>query len=237
MRIAAAIAFVALLELSMAIASARADELKAFEASYAWMWHGMTVAVSTVKLEKQGDTWMYSSRSSPRGIGKMFSQRPVQKSVMRVTGKGVQPLSYDADDGTSSTKRDAHVKFDWEHGRATGVYEDEKLDMPLHPDIQDDSSVQIALMVELLAGREPQQFQMLDRNGVREYGYHREGEESINTAVGKIDTIVYGARKTGSPRVTRFWCAPSRGYIPMRVEQQKDDDVQWTMQLQSVTRE
>ena len=232
MRMAAAVAL-----LAFTIATARADELKPFEASYAWMWHGMTVATSTVKLERQGDTWVYTSKSSPRGIGKMFSQRPVQKSVMRVTAKGVQPLSYDADDGTSATKRDAHVKFDWDHGRVTGVYEDTKVDMPLHPDIQDDSSVQIALMVELLAGREPQKFQMLDKNSVREYGYHRERAESIDTAVGKVDTVVYGAQKTGSPRVTRFWCAPSRGYIPMRVEQKKDDDVQWTMQLRAVTRE
>jgi hypothetical protein len=109
--------------------------------------------------------------------------------------------------------------------------------MPLHPDIQDDSSVQIALMVELLAGREPQKFQMVDKNSIREYGYHRDHEESLDTPVGKWDTIVYGAQKIGSPRVTRFWCAPARGYIPMRVEQKKDDDVQWTMQVQSVTRE
>lgn len=222
---------------SLAIDSAHADELKPFEASYAWMWHGMTVAVSTVKLEHQGDTWVYSSKSSPRGIGKVFSQRPVQKSVMRVTDKGVQPLSYDADDGTSSTKRDAHVKFDWDTGRVTGIYEDVKVDMPLHPDIQDDSSVQIALMVELLAGREPQKFQMVDKNTVREYGYHRESEESLDTSVGKIDTLVYGAQKVGSPRITRFWCAPAAGYIPMRVEQKKGDDVQWTMQLQSFKRE
>ncbi len=232
MKIAAAVVLFA-----FAVAGAHADELKPFEASYAWMWHGMTVAVSTVKLEKQGDTWAYSSKSSPRGIGKVFSQRPVQKSVMRVTDKGVQPLSYDADDGTSSTKRDAHVKFDWDHGRVTGVYEDTKVDMPLHPDIQDDSSVQIALMVELFAGREPQKFQMIDKNTVREYGYHREREESIDTAVGKVDTVVYGAQKIGSPRITRFWCAPARGYIPMRVEQKINDDVQWTMQVRSVTRE
>lgn len=216
---------------------ASAAELKPFEASYNWVWHGMTVAVSTVKLEHQGDTWVYSSKSSPRGIGKVFSQRPVQKSVMRVTDTGVQPLSYDADDGTPSTKRDARLKFDWDSKRVTGVYEDVKVDMPLQPDTQDDSSVQIALMVELLAGREPQKFQMVDKNTVREYGYHRERQESIDTPVGQVDTIVYGARKTGSPRVTRFWCAPSRGYIPMRIEQKKDDDVQWTMQLQSVTRE
>src|ERR1700761_8218847 len=78
---------------------ADADELQPFEASYAWSWHGMTVAGSTLKLQKQGDLWVYASKSSPRGIGKMFSERPVQKSILRVTDHGVQPLSYEADDG------------------------------------------------------------------------------------------------------------------------------------------
>jgi hypothetical protein len=232
-----ALAVLAAALLCVAVQPARADELQPFEASYAWSWHGMTVAVSTLKLQRQGENWVYSSKSSPRGIGKVFSQRPVQKSVMRVTDKGVQPLSYDADDGTASSKRDAHVKFDWEHGHVTGVYEDVKVDMPLHPEIQDDSSVQIALMVELLAGREPKQFQMIDKNTVREYNYTREREESLDTPLGKVDTIVYGAQKIGSPRVTRFWCAPARGFIPMRVEQKKGDEVEWSMQLQSLHRE
>jgi hypothetical protein len=232
--LAAGVLFVALATNQIA---ARADELKPFEASYAWSWHGMTVAVSSVKLEHQGDTWIYASKSSPRGIGKMFSERPVQKSTLRVTEKGVQPLSYEADDGTSSTKRDAKVQFDWEHDRVTGVYEDVKVDMPLQPGIQDDLSVQIALMVELLAGHEPQQFQMIDKNTVREYRYTREGAESVSTPFGTVDTIIYRSQKTGSPRVTRFWCAASRGYIPVRVEQKKGDDVQWTMQVQSVKRD
>lgn len=216
---------------------ARADELKPFEASYEWSWHGMTVAVSSLKLERNGETWVYSSRSSPRGIGRAFAERPVQKSILRLVDKGVRPLSYDADDGTSATKRDAHVMFDWENGRVTGVYEDVKVDMPLQPGIQDDLSVHIALMVELLAGREPQQFQMLDGNAVRGLHFTRGGEEPVATPFGKIDTIVYAAQKTGSPRIIRFWCAPSRGYIPLRVQQKKADDVQWTMQVQAVKRE
>jgi Protein of unknown function (DUF3108) len=213
-----------------------AAELKPFEASYAWVWHGMNVAVSTLKLEQQQDTWVYASKSDPRGIGKMFSERPVQRSTLRVTENGVRPLSYKADDGTSQTKRDADVVFDWEHNRATGVYEDAKVDMPLQPGVQDDLSVQIALMVELLAGRTPQQFLLIDKNTVREYRYTREGEESLSTPLGKIDTLIYRSQKTGSPRVTRFWCAPSLGFIPLRVEQKKGDDVQWTMQVQSVKR-
>jgi hypothetical protein len=167
----------------------------------------------------------------------MFSERPRQESTLRVTDAGVRPLHYKADDGTGSTKRDADLQFDWEHNRVTGTYEDAKVDMPLQPGIQDDLSVQIALMVELLAGRTPEQFLMIDKNSVREYRYTREGEESLSTPLGELDTVVYRSQKKGSPRVTRFWCAPSRGYIPLRVEQKKGDEVQWTMQVQSAKRD
>ncbi len=214
-----------------------ADELKPFQASYDWLWHGMTVAVSTLKLEQKDDTWVYRSNSEPRGIGRMFSERPTQESVLKVTSSGTQPLSYKADDGTASTKRDASVQFDWDHNRVTGVYEDAKVDMPLQPGIQDDLSVQIALMVELLNGRTPDKFLMLDKNTLREYRFVREGEDTLSTPLGSVATIIFRSQKTGSPRVTRFWCAPTRGYIPMRVEQKRGDEIQWTMQIGKLTRE
>ena len=129
----------------------------------------MTVAVSTLHLERQDDKWVYRAKSEPRGIGRMFSERPLQESVLKVTAEGVHPLSYKADDGTSSTKRDADVVFDWEHNRVTGVYEDAKVDMPMPPGIQDDLSVQIALMVELLRDHTPEKFSLLSGNSVREY--------------------------------------------------------------------
>jgi hypothetical protein len=219
-------------------AAAAADELRPFEASYNWIWHGMTVASSTLHLEHQeGDKWVYRSKSEPRGIGRFFSERPVQESVLEVTDTGVRPLSYKADDGTSSTKRDADVRFDWEHNRITGVYEDAKVDMPIPPGIQDDLSVQIALMVELLRGHTPDKFSLLSGNSVREYRYTRDGEETLTTPAGKVHTVIFRSEKQYSPRVTSFWCAPSLGYIPLRVQQKRKDDIEWTMQVQSVKRE
>ncbi|MGH8209706.1 MAG: DUF3108 domain-containing protein, partial [Steroidobacteraceae bacterium] len=103
--------------------------------------------------------------------------------------------------------------------------------------IQDDLSVQIALMVELLRGHTPEKFSLLSGNTVREYRYSREGEETLTTPLGTIRTLVYRSEKQNSPRVTRFWCAPSLGYIPLRVEQKRKDEVEWTMQVRSVKRD
>src|SRR5271170_7127339 len=216
---------------------AGADELKPFEASYAWLWHGLNVAVSTLTLQKSGDTWSYSSKSEPGGIGKAFSERPVQKSVLRVTDAGVQPLSYQASDGTASTRRAIDVKYDWDHGRVSGVYEDEKVDLPLTPGVQDDASVQVAVMVELLRGRTPERFTLLNKNAVRQYRYSREGEATLQTPLGNIATVIYKSERDGAPRVTRFWCAPDQGYVPLRVQQTRGQDVEWTMEIRSLKRE
>lgn len=220
-------------------APASADELKPFEASYIWKWNGVTVAVSTLKLEPRGDeTWAYSSRSEPRGLVSVFrSERPTQLSIVRVADEVVQPQSYKAEDGTKATNRDADVKFDWAQGHASGTYEDTPIDMPLKPGVQDDLSVQLAMFVQLLKGKTPENISLINKNSVREYRYVREGDETITTPMGPIATVIYRSEREGSSRVNRYWCAPSKGYLPMRVEQKKRDSVEWTMEIQTLRRE
>jgi hypothetical protein len=214
---------------------ASADELFPFEATYAWSWRGATVAVSTLRLEHgDGDTWIYSSTNAPRGLGYLYPMRPKLRSTLRISDQGVQPLSFKAEGAGDS--HDADVSFDWSAGRASGVYEGTAVDLPLKPGVQDDLSVQIAMMVELLHGRTPEQLWMIDKNSVREYRYRREGTETIDTPLGRIDTIIYSSQHPGSPRVTRFWCAPSAGYLPMRVEQKRVDSVEWSMEIRSLKR-
>jgi len=218
-------------------AGAGADELKPFTASYSWTWHGMNVAVTTVRLEQHGDHWQYSSQSAASGIGRMLSLAPKTVSVLQISGADVQPLSYQGDDGSGSDKRTVNVTYDWQHQRVTGVYEDTPVDLALTPGVQDDSSIQIALMAALLHGRTPDHFTVLDKNAVRAYQYRREGEATLHTPLGDVATVIYSSARANSPRVNRYWCAPSRGFIPLRVQQKRGDEVEWTMDIESLTRD
>jgi len=212
-----------------------AGEISAFETSYAWSWHGATVAVSTLKFEHQGgNIWVYSSSSDPRGLGRLYPIHPKLTSVLRVTDHGVEPQSFRADAG--SEDHNADVTFNWQIGRATGSYEGTKVDMPIKSGIQDDLSVQIELIFDLLRGKTPDNLSMIDRNTVRDYRYQREGEETISTPFGQVATVIYSSQHAGSPRITRFWCAPSMGYVPMRVEQKRIDKVEWTMEIRTLKR-
>jgi hypothetical protein len=217
--------------------AAAAEQLKPYTATYNGIWRGFTVAVSTLKLEQTGDTWTFSSRSEPRGIGKMASGvfPPLQVSVVRVTDQGVLPQSFKSSGGDSS--KSVVLNYDWQTHKVTGTYESTKVDLPLTPQVQDDGSVQLALMVELLAGRTPPTLQLIDKDSVREYDFSRDTEATIKTALGDVHTVIFKSQKKYSPRITRFWCATDRGYVPVKVQQTKGDDVQWTMEIQSLKRE
>jgi len=216
-------------------ASVAPETLTPFEVSYTWVWHGAPVAVSTLKLEpRAGDLWQYSSHSEPRGLGYLYPMRPKMQSILRVSEQGVQPLSFHATDGTAANERGADLIFDWEAGRVSGVYQGVKVDLPLKSGVQDDVSIQIAVLLALRRGRVPENLSLIDKNSIRDYTYRREGEETLETRLGRIETVIFASHHEGSPRTTRFWFAPARGWLPVRVQQKRLDSVEWTMEVESL---
>ena len=215
---------------------APSDEgLVPFQAGYVWLWKGAPVAFSRLDfMHQRDDLWVYSSSSEPRGLGHLYPIRPKLESTMRISGHYVQPLHLKVTG--SGTRHDADVQFDWSKGRATGIYEGKAIDLAVTPGVQDDLSVQIAMIRQLALGQTPEILREIDKNGIRDYLYKRVGEEKLDTAIGRIDTIIYTTEHPGSPRITRYWCAPSQGFIPLKVQQTMRDHIEWTMDIESLKR-
>ena len=53
------------------------------------------------------------------------------------------------------------------------------VDLPIEAGVQDDLSIQVALMQELLRGRTPSTFRLLDRNVIKDYQYTPEGTAKL----------------------------------------------------------
>lgn len=201
---------------------------------------GVTAGRSTLTLARRDDgRWSYSSRSSARGIFKLVAPGEItQISVFRVENGDVLPDHYRGDDGTSATQRDANITFDWRSRRVTGVYEDVPLDLPIEPGVQDDLSIQIALLNALLHERLPAGFKLIDKNLVKEYQYTSEGRQQLTTALGTLDAVVFRSRKLGARSSTLFWCAPSLGYLPVKVERHDGaDKIDWALAIRAARRE
>jgi hypothetical protein len=217
---------------------ARGAEMTPFEASFNVVWHGMGAGTSQLSLKRsEGARWLYESSNAARGIFRLAVPDEIrQSSELRIADDRVIPIRFTTDDGTSAGKRDIDVRYDWQASRATGMSEGKKVDVALIPGVQDTLSVQIALIHELVSGRTPTRFELLDGNEVKEYEYVAEGHERIDTALGSHDTVKFRSRRPDTDRSTVFWCAPDLGYLPLKVERHKGTKVEWSMSLKTLKR-
>lgn len=164
--------------------------------------------------------WLYESRAYPNILGRVaVSPDARQRSTMEVLQGAVRPVSLVFDDGTDDGAKDLRMKFDWAAGRVSGESKGKPFDLPLQPGTQDSTSVQVAMLMELAAGRAPKSF--LIQNGARleDYRYWSEGRATVVTPYGQYDTVVWASQRQGSKRVNRVWHAPSLGYVPVQAIQ------------------
>jgi hypothetical protein len=220
-----------LLALGSSLASASETALRPFTASYSITWHSMSAGSSSLKLEKLPDgRWAYSSQSSAKGLFRLAMPAELSsRSVFRIVDGRILPESFTADDGASSNEKDQRITFDWAAGKVTGVAERRPVDLQTRPGLLDTLSVQVALMHEMLAGRKPERFALVDKDKIKTYNYTVEGEETVRSAIGEYRTVIFRSARPDSKNGTYFWCAPDLGYLPLKVERRDGKEVQWSM--------
>lgn len=220
---------------SGALAASGTGQLRGFDATFTVVFRGLAAGRSQLHLEQLPDgRWRYSSRSQPQGVFRLaVIGEPEQQSLFRLHEGGVRPLEFTSQVGVKSGDRDQFMHFDWEAGRVTGKAEGEVVDIPLKPGMHDAGSVQVAMMLELINGRKPDRFLMIDKTKVKEYFYTHEGEETVDTPLGPQRTVIFRSAREGATRGTWFWCAPALDYMPVKVERRNGKRVEWSMTLQS----
>jgi len=164
--------------------------------------------------------WHFESRAYPNLLGRIaVSPDARQRSTMELSASGVRPLTLVFDDGSDSSAKDVSVTFDWATGHVRGQAKDKVFDHAVVPGTQDSVSVQAAMLQELLAGREPKAFWILNGAKLEQYRYWPEGHATVVTPYGQFDTVVWASQRDGSKRLNRVWHAPQLGYVPVQAIQ------------------
>jgi hypothetical protein len=217
-------------------AGTAADAPAEFVAKFAIEWKGITAGYTTLTLTRTAaNAYTYRSRNVARGIFKLaFPDAISQTSTFSVVNGEVRPTSYHADDGDPNSDKAVTLRFDWESGRVTGVAEKKPIDLALPSGTQDSLSVQIELMREVAAGRSPKGFWLIDDDEVKEYRYTREGTETLDTPLGKLETLRYRSEHAGSDRVTRLWLAPALSYLPIRAERSRAGKIDFSLVIREL---
>lgn len=221
-----------------AAAHAEAVVPKPFTATYAVSYRGIGAGTITFSFSRDPATgrYIYETHPNPGALARLFvSKAAVERSVMEIDDAGTRPIDWQLDDGKASKDDDGELHFDWSRNSVTGTVEGDPVNLTAEPGTQDRSSIQIAVTTALLRGVEPGTIALIDDNRIKRYVYTKKEQASVDSALGKLDTVIYeSTREGGSSRTSRFWMAPSLEYLPVRAEQIRKGKVETVMVLQKV---
>ena len=228
------------LALAAPLSHAKDRVLEPYKARYQVTFRGLSGGQIESSLSRGSvpGQWLYETRAFPSLLGRVaVSPHARERSTMQVTPSGVRPLTFDFNDGSTSSNKDVRFRFDWAAGRVQGEAEGVPFDLAVQPGTQDTASVQAAMIIELPAGRSPAGFPILTGRRLREYRYWYEGKSTVMTPFGQFEAVVWANQRDGSTRVTKVWHAPALGYVPVQAIQYRKGQAETQMKLLALTRE
>lgn len=188
-----------------------------------------------VRYLADGDVYEFSSSVLAKGLLKLARPNPaVERSHFRVTADGLEPLEFWYEDGSRSGEDNFHIVFDWERRIATVSSEAGRREIALPERALDRGSLQVALMRDLAASGTPRTYRMADEDSVAEYEYTDNGTATVQTGLGPITARILTQKRAGSSRETWLWVAPELKFLPVRIEQRRDGEVQTAFALVGV---
>ena len=221
-----------------------ADEARAadppvttYAATYAVEYKGKQAGVSEWSVRDVGDgRYEFQARITPKGMLKLIRPKPtIERSQFRVEGTHFRPLEYWFEDGSRSGEDNWHVVFDWERRIATVTTSEARREWAV-PDIAIDiGTLKAAVMRDLSANGAPGPYEVADQDTVFTYEYTDSGPATLQTGVGSLETKLFVQHRAGSSRSTWLWAAPKLGFLPVRIEQRRNDEVQTSFLLVSVS--
>lgn len=225
-----------LLALAWPAAPTRADpaQPRPFSATYEVSYRGIRAGSLTFTLSSDAATgrYIYETRAKPSMLARLVvSGGAFERSELQIDAQGVRPLSWQLEDGKSGNDKDGALTFDWQVGKVTGRVEDVAVELPLEPGVQDRLSIQIAVMTALLREESPGTIALIDDERVKRYTYLEKHQETLDSPLGQLQTVLYESAREGSDRLSRFWFVPGKQFITARAEQLRKGKVETVMVL------
>lgn len=197
-----------------------------FQARYALSLNRFSIGETEISLEAQAkNEYLYRSHTQPTGLAKVFRSDQVKESSQFKLHKGhIRPLVYRFDHTGSRKGRHALLNFDWQAMQVANTVEGHTWEMDIPVGALDKLVVQIAVMMDLSAGKDTLTYAIADGGKLKEYQFAVIGEETIQVPAGEFRTIKLERLRKDNDRTTYFWCAESLGYLPVRIKQIEHED-------------
>lgn len=178
----------------------------------------------------EGGRWQYRSWAEPRGILGFINRELTETSVLAVVDGRVVPISYRKRDEFGD--RHSAMDFDLEAGQVHIRYRGRESEVEWEPGIYDLQSLRVALSHDLLRGKLGDVYRVVDDRGrVETVDVTIAARETLETELGRLDTVrleYYGERRD---RLFRLWIAPDMDGALVALEQYEEDRLRGRLEI------
>jgi hypothetical protein len=231
-----------LLVLSPVMAAAR-DLPHEFSAVYALEMYNTVLARATYTL-KHTDNGLFMQQSTrPVGLAALLRDDKIDvRSDMIIDDDRILLVSYDYRHTGDDKDRDVNFKINWQagdkqtkSGKATGVYEGEKVALDINQPVWDPLSIQVPLMLDAGKNLPPHKHGMFLKGEFKYYLFENQGNDNISFDGKEYTAIKIAGKETKRDRAMYAWLVPELHYLPVKIEQWKEGKLKSTVKLESAT--
>jgi hypothetical protein len=204
-------------------------ELSPHDALYSLAKDGMVFGETRAQLKRNADnSYSYETASKATSLFKFFiSDRIAEKTEWRWIDGILRPIAYYFDRRGGKKEKTIKLAFNWSVLKVKNDISGDVWSMSIEPGTYDKLSIYPDMMVGLRAGVKSFRYQVADGGKVKPYLFEVDGNETIETGIGKVDTIRVKRihiRGTKKKKKTYIWFAPDRDYMPVRIDRTYNND-------------
>lgn len=207
-----------------------------FTAEYTMSRGNITIGEVERSLRSAGNGKLsFTSDMHATGFVASFVKDEVsERSLLSYAGTQLKPDSYTYNKSGGKKSRHLNLSFDWAKGLVQNTVAGKEWELPLVEGAQDKLSYQLAIMNDLQRGATELVYPIADKNKFKTYRFKVAGKETLETAMGSLETVRVERIVETDGKSTTLWCAPSLNYLPVRIEQNEKGD-EYSMAIRSVS--
>ena len=207
--------------------------LRAHHANYSVSVRGLGGTLST-KLNIDNGIYTASNELQAKGLSRIFLGGTVnEKSYFRITDKDLKPSSFYSTDKMSKRNKTISINFDYEEDLGISIINENETTFKNENNLYDRISLKFALMNDLKKNNLKKEYSLYEGEEIKLIQIEVLEEKIISVPFGEFNAIAIKSQQLGSSKRSIFWCADKLDFLPIVIEQYRNDKLWMKASLSS----
>ena len=199
------------------------DQIKPHIANYEVNVRGIKGNLDTI-LNTKDNIYVAKNELNASGIASIFLRGNVKESsTFSILNSEFLPASFSSIDDMSKEKKSITIHFEKNKNVISSIFNGDKKILPYDQNTFDRLSLKYALMLDLSNQNILPQYKVFEGEDIKLINVEILESKTLNVPYGKFKVIGIKNHESGSSKRSILWCAEELDYLPIVIEQYRNE--------------